>query len=103
MQKPGRRAERGDRLLERSKDCWAKMFCSSHSIEALQQKRPGVGRTEARQEEKEAGGQGVSVWGGCRGFLLGEHKCILSKSCSVKTEGKTGNYGWLTEMRKTEH
>ena len=38
----------------------------------------------ARQEEKEADGQGVSVWGGCRVFLLGEHKCILSKNCSAK-------------------
>lgn len=51
--------------------------------EASQQRWPGVGRTGARQEEKEADGQGVGTMGGCRVFLLGKHKCILSKSCSM--------------------
>lgn len=43
--------------------------------ETLQQRWPGIERTGARQEEKEADGQGISVCEGCRVLLLGEHEC----------------------------
>lgn len=80
-------------------------FCSS--LTQLQKAAvdwgSSAGRRRAGTEEKEADGQGISAYGGCRVFLLGGQRCILGKSCRAEfKEQKPGLCTWWAETSRMQ-